>query len=722
MTAHDPADKKTFRKAAPAVFLIIYAIGALIYGHCLLAPFYFDDRPNITENPQIRMTRPTGARLADIPRGQPLGRALSLYTFAFNYYFHQYQVSGYRIINIFIHLFNAWLVACLCRQTLRRLGRESLLAPLLCGLAWLALPLHTQSVTYIVQRMNSLAALFYLLALVCYIQARELRDRGDEPKKSAVLFGLCGLAGLLGLVSKQTVATLPLFIVLYEWFFFQNLSRAWLKRHRRWPTLAVALCLLIAWAYLGSRPLERLAQDYEKQPFTQVQRLLTQPRVVVYYLSLLAWPHPNRLTLNYDFPLSRTPGDPATTPLGFTALIALLLLAVAVAKKHRLLSFGILWFLGNLAIESSAVGLALAYEHRLYLPSVFPTMALVFCLTRRLKPAPAAIGLVLIVIAVLAFWTYQRNIVWNDPVAFWQDGAAKAPGLAKVRNDYGLALAETGALEAARAEYEKALALPVGEKAPIFNNLGLIFYQTGRIDLAEDIFRQAIASQPTFAKAYTNLGIIRIDRGDATEAVRLLRTALALAPESAEAHNALARAYYESGQTDPALRHCRRAIALDPENADAENNLGAILLGIGRPAEALPHLGRVLVLSPDHPQANINIGLAYKKLGHPALAVFHLFRAVFLAPELPAARVELGLLLLQEQKYEEARTHLEKALELQPDLLKARLGLADLLHQQGLTDAAITQYRLALTQDPNNAKAARQLTVLRGSAGDGIHE
>ena len=718
MTAHDPADKKTFRKAAPAVFLIIYAIGALIYGHCLLAPFYFDDRPNITENPRTRLTRLTAAQLDDIPRGQPLGRSLSLYTFAFNYYFHQYQVGAYRIINIFIHLFNAWLVVCLCRQTLGRLGREALLVPLLCGLAWLVLPLHIQSVTYIVQRMNSLAALFYLLALVCYIQARAYRDRGNEPKKSAVLFGLCGLAGLLGLVSKQTVATLPLYLFLYEWFFFQHLSLDWLKKHRRWPTLAVALCILIAWVYLGDRPLERLARDYERQTFTPVQRLLTQPRVVVYYLSLLAWPHPTRLTLNYDFPLSRTPGDPATTPPGFAALTALLLLAAAAAKKHRLLSFGIIWFLGNLVIESSAVGLALAYEHRLYLPSVFPAMALVACLTRGIKPAPAAIGLVLIIIAVLSFWTYQRNIVWNDPVAFWQNGAAKAPGLAKVRNDYGLALAETGDLEAARAAYEKALALPDGEKAPIFNNLGLIYYQTGRIDRAETMFRRAIVSQPTFAKAYTNLGIVRIDAGDKTEAVRLLRTAVDLDPESSEAHNALARAYYASGQTGPALGHCRQAIGLDPENADAENNLGAILLGIGRAAEALPHLGRVLVLSPDHPQANINIGLAYKRLGHPALAVFHLFRAVFLAPELPSARVELGLMLLQEQKYEEARTHLEKALELQPDLLKARLGLADLLREQGLTEAAMDQYKMVLTQDPDNAMAARQLRLLQGPAGD----
>ena len=98
--------------------------------------------------------------------------------------------------------------------------------PILTVLIWLVHSLHTQSVTYIVQRMNSLAAMFYILSLLLYVKARLSQTSVGRTLR----FAGCILVGILALGSKQTAATLPLFIFLYEWYFFQDLSRAWLKR------------------------------------------------------------------------------------------------------------------------------------------------------------------------------------------------------------------------------------------------------------------------------------------------------------------------------------------------------------------------------------------------------------------------------------------------------------------------------------------------------------
>ncbi len=706
-------EELTFRKTALAVFLLIYAIGALIYGHCLSAPFYFDDMESIVENPHVRITRPVSSeKLEKIVKEEPGSRLLPIITFGLNHYFDQYQPGGYRLVNMIIHLINSWLVFCLAWQTLRLCGKAPFFISLASGLIWLTIPVHTQSVTYIVQRMNSLAAMFYLLALLCYIQARQHRLNGTGVRVILFWSGGCLLAGILGLASKETTATLPLFILLYDRYFFYGSKRSGLTKNWRIPALVVLLFGLIAIVYLGCDPVEKLAATYADKPFSPVQRLLTEPLVIVYYLSLLAFAHPDRLTLDYDFPLSNAVTDPTVNLLAYTALTFLFIMMFYATRKNRLISFALLWFFGNLLIESSVVGLALIFEHRTYLPSIFPVIALVVYLTDRLSPRPLAIAVISAIIICNSFWTFQRNITWQNRTAFWEDGCKKAPMLTRPHNNFGLALAKAGDQEAAKVEYQKAIALSGGKKAPPYNNLGMLLYLAGNTDNAIEHFLKAIETEPDFAKAYMNLGVIRGEQKSYRQAIRLLETAIALHPDNSEAHNALGKIYYESGQTHDAIRHCQLALKLDQSNANAENNLGAILLGTGRAEQALPHLTRAISLSPEVPETNINIGLAYKQLGNPIMAVFHLFRAVYLAPEYAAARAELGLFLLDEGKYQDARTHLEKAIALQPDLVKARLGLASVFENQNLTDEAIRQYQKIIADHPDIDIAHERLKAL----------
>jgi hypothetical protein len=236
------------------------------------------------------------------------------------------------------------------------------------SLIFISHPIQTQSVTYIVQRMASMAGMFYLLSMVLYIKGRLFSGR----VKYVYFLGMI-LSYLLGVFSKENVAILPLFIVLYEFYFFQNLDLS--HRGKKILILLGGILLgLLAFGVIlwGKRYIELSITGYQYRTFTLSERVLTQFRVVLYYLTLLIYPHPSRLNLDYDFPISKTIFDPLTTILSIFIITGVIGYSFWVAKKRPVLSFFILWYFGNLVIESSIFPLEMVYEHRLYLPSVGP--------------------------------------------------------------------------------------------------------------------------------------------------------------------------------------------------------------------------------------------------------------------------------------------------------------------------------------------------------------
>ena len=136
--------------------------------------------------------------------------------------------------------------------------------------------------------------------------------------------------------------------------------------------------------------------------------------------------------------------------ISIIVIIALLAIAIMIARKEPLISFCIIWFFGNLAIESSVIGLELVFEHRNYLPTMFGILAIVALVFRYSKHAlPAAIILSLVG-ALLCMWTFQRNRVWADEISLYRDTAVKSPGKARPQNNLGAALSR-------REQYEEAI-------------------------------------------------------------------------------------------------------------------------------------------------------------------------------------------------------------------------------------------------------------------------
>ena len=355
---------------------LIAGVALVAYSNTFHVPFHYDDRPNIVENPNVLITVLTWDRLERLIKNtyNVSIRVFSYFTFALNYYFGGFNVFGYHLVNFLIHIASGIFLYWFLLLTFNLPSLKEKYAPisykvaLFSSLIFISHPIQTQSVTYIVQRMASMSGMFYLLSLVLYIKGR-LSTGGPR----GFYFGGMVLSYLLGVFSKENVAILPLFIVLYEFYFFQNFDLSPRGKRILFTLIGTLLVLgAFGFAIWGKRYIDLTIEGYQDRPFTMLERVLTQSRIVLYYLSLLVFPHPSRLNLDYDFPISKTILNPPTTLISILIIVGLIGYSIWTAKKRPVLSFCILWYFGNLVIESSIFPLEMVYEHRLYLPAVGP--------------------------------------------------------------------------------------------------------------------------------------------------------------------------------------------------------------------------------------------------------------------------------------------------------------------------------------------------------------
>jgi tetratricopeptide (TPR) repeat protein len=564
------------------LIVIFPVVALLIYSVSLRGPFIFDDMGHIPKNPHIRLERLTLEDLARAGFDSPSkNRVVANMSFAFNYYLDRYNPMGYRLVNILIHAAAGIFLYFFVKTTLNILPPRA--GPSMNGwiaffaaLIWLVHPIQTQSVSYIVQRMNSLAAMFYVLSLLLYGRAR----LAGEKWKTWALFAGCMLSGILALGSKQNAATLPFFIFLYEWYFFQDLRWSWLKRHLALFAGLLILLAIVALHYLGGNPLEAILETYRGRDFTLTERALTQFRVVLFYIGLLIFPHPSRLNLDHDFPISHSLMDPLTTMLSMGICLGLIGLAITMAKRERLLSFCILWFLGHLVIESSVIGLEITFEHRNYLPSMVVGLLAVTFVYRHIKAKRLALVVLCAPVVLFSLWTYERNRVWSDDLALWRDCVIKSP-----------------------------------KKARPHNNLGNALMRQERLDEAIRHYREALRIQPDHAKAHNNLGIALRRQGRLKEAVSHYEQALRIRPEYAEAHNNLGVALDGQGRLDEAISHYNEALRINMEYAEAHNNLGVALARQKKLNQAMKHFSEALRIQPDDSKARMNLEQGFRLMG-----------------------------------------------------------------------------------------------------------
>ncbi|MBU0675983.1 MAG: hypothetical protein KJ950_15205 [Proteobacteria bacterium] len=386
-----------------------------------------------------------------------------------NNYFSHGRAMDYHITNITIHLLSFFALLFFLKQLLRiplaTGSLKSLTPPFLiiavAGL-WALNPVQTNAVTYIVQRMAAICALFYLLCLGLYIKGR----LEASPMKAVSCYIGALLAAICAFLSKENSATLPLAILLLEDIFISpgsihNFLLRSIKRH--WLPITIILILVLP---LFQFPWEnRILGGYNSREFSLTERLLTEGRIVVWYISLLFLPLPSRMNLDHDILISQSLFSPITTLFSILLLGSLLLSAYRIRHKFPLMSFGILFFFLTMVIESSIIPLELMFEHRLYLPSVGLILALLSLTDLSLFFLPnlkttelqnILTASLIVLLTGCSILTTLRNNSYRDSVTIYADMARKSPNKPRTLNNYGMALAKDNRLEEASIVLNKS--------------------------------------------------------------------------------------------------------------------------------------------------------------------------------------------------------------------------------------------------------------------------
>jgi tetratricopeptide (TPR) repeat protein len=691
------------------IVVVFSALGFIIYSNTLESPFVFDDELRILDNPDIRIDELTAQNLWNAAfgdfstRSRPIGNI----SFALNYYFHQYKLAGYHLVNVIVHIVSGILLWIFLKKTLN-------LKPVLvekihgkwialsAALLWLANPVQTQSVTYVVQRYNSMAAMFFLLSFVFYLNGRLAAKKGQ---KWVWLSGAV-LGWFLALGCKQNTAMLPFLIFLYEWYFFRDLSFDWLKQNLKFIIIIVAIFIIISFIYLGSKPVDNLTsiRDFAHKEYTIFERVMTQFRVVIYYLSLIGYPNPSRQNLDYDFPLSYSLFNPATTLPAIIVIAALIVLGIILAKKERLISFCIFWFLGNLVIESSVIPLAIIFEHRLYLPSMLVWLVPVILAWRYIRSEWVIVGLSCVLLALFSYWTFERNMVWRSAVTLWADCVKKSPNKARAYSNLGVVQNRQNMTDEAFQNFLKALQLNPAMDESHFN-LAIILEARGQTDEAMAHYRRAVEIKPDFVKAHNNLGVAYMSQDKTKEAGVHLLKSLQLDPNFAQAHNNMGLLLSKQGQINEAIEHFTKALHIDPNIARAQLNLGDALLMQGKTEQAINRYQKALQLDPDYAEAHNNLGGQLLSQGKLDEALEHLNRALSIKPELAQAHNNVGIILIHQGNLDAAITHFQDAVRLKSDFSLAENNLKRALAIKNNVGRETDNNQDAVNNKPNDPQS-----------------
>jgi tetratricopeptide (TPR) repeat protein len=696
--------------------LIFSVLTFVIYSNTFDSPFVFDDIAKIKDNPDIRLTDLSLQKIlkAAFGNSSSKSRPVGNLTFALNYYFNRYNVNSYHAVNISIHILAGLFLYLFLKITLKLPGVQARykhpeIIAFFAAMIWLAHPIATQSVTYIVQRLNSLAALFFVLSFYLFVRGR----LAEQTAKKWSWFSGAGLSWVLALGCKQNAATLPVIIFLYEWYFFQDLSPKWFKSSLKYIIAVAVIFTAVAFLYLGTDPLGKIdkLRDFSHGEFTLAQRALTQTRVVVYYLSLIFFPHPSRLNLDYDFPLSYSLFNPITTLFSLILIIGLIVLAFYLAKKERLISFCILWFFGNLLIESSIIPLAIIFEYRTYLPSMLVCLVPVVLIYRYIRFDWLKIGLPIVLIAGLSVWTYQRNRVWENELTLWSDVVKKSPNKARPNHNLGMALANQGMLDKAIAQYQKAL-----QADPKYYESNIIWGKTlenrGQIDAAGEQYLAALRIKPNSSVAHNNLGVVLYKKGQFSEAIDHFMLALQIRQSYEEAYFNLGMVLARQGKTDEAISRFYQTIRLNPDYAEAHSNLGSMYLNKGDADKAIFHSNEALRLNPKLIEPRNNIGIALMQQGKMAEAIRQFQRTLELKPDFIQAENNLKRALAIQKEFEEEISRLQELLKDNPENVELHFQLGNLYFRKGDQLQAMQQYKKAIQLNPKFVPALNNLALV----------
>ncbi|MDP2645985.1 MAG: tetratricopeptide repeat protein [Desulfobacterales bacterium] len=651
------------------VFVALFVLLGIIYANSFQGQWQYDDFPNIVQNKNVRLKSLSWEDMANSIHLSPgrISRPLAYLSFAVNHYFGGLDVFGYHLVNLAIHYIAAIFLFLFIYNTLKlplikdRYRGSAYAVSLLAVFFWASSPLHVNAVTYIVQRMTSMSGMAYIMAMYFYVKGRT----DSSPMKKKVMFTLCAGSAAMSFASKEIAAMLPVSLFLYDLLLLKGWRGETLRQNTKILSALFVLLLLFlgAYIYLGAND---KSFNYSGWPFSLTERLLTEPRVFLFYISLLLYPVSSRLTMDHDMDISRSLTAPFSTLAAILILLFIIVVSLSLVRKRPLISFCVLFFFLNHLIEGSFLPLDLIFEHRNYVPSMLIFVPLAILLLHVLdyfsynkKIQMTFVSVIVFMMAAQGHTVAMRNQVFGYQELLWMDNIAKTPRLSRPHaalasayfneGDYPKALKEIkealalsrypnmmqaakfiaflgnyylmieGSPDKALSYFEAALKI-VPEMAPALNGVAMVQLSKGKWGLARETVRKAILLEPGNASFYSNLALILLKEGKFEDAVQAARKAITLQDGFAVPFAMLAQAYWKQERISLAISYWEKYLSHVPRDIHAHFALIELYHRIGDKARLITTAGRLFYLNTEKDMGHLVDKLSEKQnfLGYRA--------------------------------------------------------------------------------------------------------
>lgn len=556
-------------------------IGFLVYFFNLNNPLFWDDNDWIINNNFVHTISWDNIKfwlmhntLAGVGLKSNYYRPFLFFTFALNYVISGIKPLGYHLFNNLIHLTNGILVFLLIAQVFKK----RLLA-FLTALIFLIHPLQTEAITYIAGRGDALVTLFMLLALLLFYQAESRGLRWFSAKKVLSLIFL-GFA----LLSRETAIIFPFLVLVFYLAFtpsahqpaqtgtrgqasagFWQIGKSGLSK--TWPYFVVVFVYgvlrLTVLNFLNTLNFYSTPNPYSEN---LRYRLFTFMHVLVDYFKLLFVP------INLHMERSMTVHTTLWQwPVWLGAVLVALIVCIGYVlyRKRRgdfsvwLFGWGV-FFIGLAPVSGITPINAVIYEHWLYLPMMGFWLVAVFYLVKlfdflRAKKWAAGYRLLALGLTVycvfFAYQAIQRNRLWGNALAFYQDILKYEPASVRINN-----------------------------------NVGNIYYNQKDLANAEKYYRLAVAQEETFAEPYFNLATILQAKGDIYGAIKLYEKAIAVNPNFYYPYQNLSVIYAQQGNLTKAVENIEKLKLIVPNNPRVYYNSALVYLALNNKEQALKDL------------------------------------------------------------------------------------------------------------------------------------
>lgn len=721
--------------------LLILLVAALSYVNSFQGGFHYDDFHSIVDNPSIR----TLSNLPDFfsdpsmfsgDTDKSMYRPLLLVSYAINFALGEYDVFGYHVINILLHASCAllcWVAFGLLFNDVRDQRRAAAFA----GLLFAAHPLAAEPVNYISGRSDLLSTFFYLGALVLHLLWRQ-RTTTEGPVRGLALGLLSVSCFTFGLLTKSTVVTLPVILLLADWLMRTGTDdrphlSTWFRFHAGYWIVACGYLVLLQSTDFLERSLANPVREMGTQLWTQI-------KAPAYYLKLAFMP----VGLNVEHQFTESAAGAHVVWVAGLLILSIGLICW-IGRRRRSVNFLALWA-AIVILPVSVMPLnVLVNERRLYLALAAFAWFVAFFLNRRMRRVSY------VWLALLSSTSVHRSEVWATEVSLWQDAARKAPGMYRVQTNLGKALQQSGDESGALAAYQRATAIDP-RHGDAYNNIGILHHREGRQREAIEWYQRALERYPRYEEIYQNMadafsdlgdlgqarvwyekalmvddqrgsiwanyGELLFELGDLDGAGRAARKAIGLLVRQPEPYNNLGNVHSKRGEHEAALEMYRKAIDLSPENGigDIHANMADTYLDIERAAEARTVLQDALQDDPENARFHLALGRALRMLGDDASAELSFQRAISLAPAVKRNYAVLADLHRANGQHGKAISVYESALRIDSTYARALSGLARSLDATGQQTTAMTAYGRFLDlwprQDANHRHARARLREL----------